>query len=208
MPEGPEIRIEADRIEGVLRGELVEQAWFARPELQRRAGDIVGRRVSAVETRGKALLTHFDNDVVLYTHNQLYGRWYVRPRGELPHTGRSLRVALHTARGSALLYSASAIELLDRAMLSAHPFLARLGPDALSAARRGSMSRRSAVGRSAASTSTSTSSPGSATTCVPRSCSSHVSRRGANRAISVAVSAVGWLAVRSRSRGAPTARAG
>jgi len=134
MPEGPEIRIEADRIEGVLRGELVEQAWFARPELQRRAGDIVGRRVSAVETRGKALLTHFDNDVVLYTHNQLYGRWYVRPRGELPHTGRSLRVALHTARGSALLYSASAIELLDRAMLSAHPFLARLGPDALSAA--------------------------------------------------------------------------
>ena len=134
MPEGPEIRIEADRIETVLLDAVVEQAWFARADLQRRSRELAGRRVRAVETRGKALLTHFDNDLVLYTHNQLYGRWFVRPRGELPRTGRSLRVALHTARGSALLYSASSIELLELGALGEHPFLTRLGPDALSPA--------------------------------------------------------------------------
>ncbi|MEQ8235049.1 MAG: endonuclease VIII [Gammaproteobacteria bacterium] len=134
MPEGPEIRLEADRIARVLEGASIEEAWFANATLQQRARALVGCRVSAVETRGKAMLTHFDNGQVLYTHNQLYGRWFVRRRGELPKTARSLRVALHTARGSALLYSASAIELLDDAALGSHRFLARLGPDALSPA--------------------------------------------------------------------------
>lgn len=131
MPEGPEIRIEADRIAAVLQDAVVEEAWFASAPLDRQAAALVGCRVTAVETRGKALLTQFDNGRVLYTHNQLYGRWFVRRRGELPRTARSLRVALHTARGSALLYSASAIELLDAAALASHRFLARLGPDAL-----------------------------------------------------------------------------
>ena len=77
------------------------------------------------------MLTRFDNGLTLYSHNQLYGRWYVRPRGQLPNTRRSLRVALHTADHSALLYSASDIAVLDEAGLAAHPFLARVGPDLL-----------------------------------------------------------------------------
>ncbi len=131
MPEGPEIRLEADRIAAVLEGEIIEAARLTQPHLRRRARQLVGARVAAVETRGKAMLTRFDNGLVLYTHNQLYGRWYVRKRGQLPETRRTLRVALHTARGSALLYSASQIELLCTADLASHPFLSRLGPDAL-----------------------------------------------------------------------------
>lgn len=131
MPEGPEIRLEADRIARVLENAVLEEAWFAQPALQKASRGLVGRRVTAIETRGKALLTHFDDGRVLFTHNQLYGRWFVRRRGELPATTRTLRVALHSAHGSALLYSASTIELLDAADLAAHRFLARLGPDAL-----------------------------------------------------------------------------
>jgi endonuclease-8 len=53
-------------------------------------------------------------------------------RDRLPKTNRSLRVALHTATHSALLYSASDIEVLTADELTTHKFLARIGPDILS----------------------------------------------------------------------------
>jgi endonuclease-8 len=85
----------------------------------------------AVETRGKAMLIRFANDRVIYSHNQLYGRWYVKPAGQLPRTNRSLRLAIHNRDHSALLYSASEIEVLRTGALDAHPFLRKLGPDVL-----------------------------------------------------------------------------
>ncbi|MBK81567.1 MAG: endonuclease VIII [Gammaproteobacteria bacterium] len=131
MPEGPEIRREADRIGEVLVGRRLVEVGFGLPRLRRYASVLTGCVVDAVDCRGKALLTRFDNGLTLYSHNQLYGRWYVRARDDLPRTNRSLRVALHTDTHSALLYSASDIEVLDDAGLAAHPFLARLGPDLL-----------------------------------------------------------------------------
>jgi endonuclease-8 len=131
VPEGPEIRIAADRIAEVLVGQRVEAVELGLPRLARFRRRLEGAQVTAVDTRGKAMLTRFDNGLTLYSHNQLYGRWYVRRRGELPRTGRSLRVALHTAGHSALLYSASDVAVLDEEALAAHPFLARLGPDIL-----------------------------------------------------------------------------
>jgi endonuclease-8 len=132
MPEGPEIRREADRLAAVLTGRRLDAVSFGLPSLERYAGTLTGCRVDAVDTRGKALLTRFDNGLTLYSHNQLYGRWYVRRRSDYPRTNRSLRVALHTAQHSALLYSASDIAVLDDAALAGHPFLARIGPDLLS----------------------------------------------------------------------------
>ncbi len=67
----------------------------------------------------------------MYSHNQLYGRWYITGPGQRPATSRSLRVALHTMRHSALLYSATDIEILRDDELSQHPFLVRIGPDIL-----------------------------------------------------------------------------
>jgi endonuclease-8 len=131
MPEGPEIRIAADRIAGVLEGERMEKVVLAPSALRRYCTRLEGTKVTRVDTHGKAMLTRFDNGLTLYSHNQLYGRWYVCARGELPGTGRSLRVALHTASNSALLYSATDIEVLDVKGLGAHPFLRRLGPDIL-----------------------------------------------------------------------------
>lgn len=131
MPEGPEIRRAADEIAGVLVGRRIVEADFDLPALKPFEKRVEGRTVTAVDTRGKAMLTRFDNGLVLYSHNQLYGRWYTTTRPLLPRTRRQRRVALHTATHSALLYSASDIEILDAEAEAEHPFLRRVGPDIL-----------------------------------------------------------------------------
>ncbi|MCB1739291.1 MAG: endonuclease VIII [Gammaproteobacteria bacterium] len=131
MPEGPEIRLAADRVAEVLVGERIQSLQLSVPALQRYESCLGGTMVRAVDAHGKAMLTRFDNDLTLYSHNQLYGRWYVGKPGVTPRTNRSLRVALHTARGSAWLYSASDIQVLDAEGLAVHPYLSRLGPDIL-----------------------------------------------------------------------------
>jgi len=131
VPEGPEIRRAADRVADVLLGQRIERVSFAFPELKRFEKHITGAVTMAVDTRGKAMLTRFDNDLTLYSHNQLYGRWFTVERDHLPDTRRSLRVALHTDSHSALLYSASEIAILTAEQLESHPFLSRLGPDVL-----------------------------------------------------------------------------
>lgn len=132
MPEGPEIRRAADQIAAVLVGRRVEELQFAFPRLRRFEEELRGESVLEVETRGKAMLTHFSNERVIYSHNQLYGVWKVARRGRLPATRRSLRLALHTDTHSALLYSASDISVWNREEIGMHPFLVRLGPDLLS----------------------------------------------------------------------------
>lgn len=131
MPEGPEIRIAADRLAKALVGRSVEDIFFAFDSLQPYAQQFQGESVTAVETWGKALVTKFSNGLSIYSHNQLYGRWYVRRRDSYPKTNRQLRLAIHNQRHSALLYSASDIEVLTEEELPDHPFLSRLGPDLL-----------------------------------------------------------------------------
>jgi endonuclease-8 len=131
MPEGPEIRRAADRLVSVLVDSVVETARFHVPHLASFGERLSGRTVTAVDTRGKAILTRFDDGATLYSHNQLYGRWYTTKRPQMPETKRRLRVELHTATHSALLYSASDIEVLDERQLAEHPFLSRIGPDVM-----------------------------------------------------------------------------
>lgn len=131
MPEGPEIRRAADAVARVLAGREIVEVRFGLPRLRRYRRVLEGAVVTAVDTRGKAMLTRFDNGLTLYSHNQLYGRWHTGERGDMPETERSLRVALHTATHSALLYSASDIEVLTAEQVASHPFLVKLGPDIL-----------------------------------------------------------------------------
>lgn len=131
MPEGPEIRRAADSLEAAVKGQPLTEAWFAFPQLQRYSASLLGERIDAIETRGKALLTHFSNGLTLYSHNQLYGVWRVVDAGETPQSSRVLRVKLQTAEKAILLYSASDIEMLTVDELAQHPFLLRVGPDVL-----------------------------------------------------------------------------
>lgn len=131
MPEGPEIRRAADRIAAVLVGRPLERVKFAFPQLGHYEAELSAARVHSVDTRGKAMLIRFDCGKVIYSHNQLYGRWYVCKRERPPRTRRQLRLALETAADAALLYSASEITVLDDHALHEHPFLAKAGPDLL-----------------------------------------------------------------------------
>lgn len=131
MPEGPEIRRAADSLEAAIKGRPLTGAWFAFDALKPFEAQLVGQTVTAIETRGKALLTHFSGGLTLYSHNQLYGVWRVVDSGETPETTRTLRVRLETAEKAILLYSASEIAMLNADELAAHPFLNRVGPDVL-----------------------------------------------------------------------------
>ncbi|MCA9780044.1 MAG: endonuclease VIII, partial [Candidatus Eremiobacteraeota bacterium] len=68
---------------------------------------------------------------VLYTHNQLYGRWLTRRKPEQPKSNRTLRLAFYTEKGAAFLYSATDLEVLMPAELATHPYVGSLGPDIL-----------------------------------------------------------------------------
>lgn len=131
MPEGPEIRRAADKLEAAVLNKALTEVWFAFPELKPFEQTLVGQNIERIETRGKALLLHFSNALTMYSHNQLYGVWRVINTGEMPETTRVLRVKLQTADKAILLYSASDIEMLDADGLANHPFLLRVGPDVL-----------------------------------------------------------------------------
>ncbi|SQI41610.1 DNA glycosylase/AP lyase Nei [Leminorella richardii] len=131
MPEGPEIRRAADKLIDAVEGKILTNVWFAFSSLKPYESQLVGQKIAEIETRGKALLTHFSNGLTMYSHNQLYGIWDVVVSGERPETKRELRVALETAEQGILLYSASDIEVGSRDAILQHPFLLRIGPDVL-----------------------------------------------------------------------------
>ncbi len=131
MPEGPEIRRDADKIEAVLKNKTAERVEFGLQPLKRFTKLLEGTTVLSLETRGKALLTHFDSGFSIYSHNQLYGVWHVVKRDKLPKTNRQLRLAIHTNQHSALLYSASDISVWKTQNIEEHHFLKRIGPDIL-----------------------------------------------------------------------------
>ena len=131
MPEGPEIKRSADRIGKAIIGKPIERVFFAFEHLKKYQEAMKNQVITVVKPRGKALLMFFENDLIIYSHNQLYGRWYIKLAGNYPKTNRSLRLAIHTPKKSALLYSASDIEVLKPRELQSHPFLRKLGPDVL-----------------------------------------------------------------------------
>lgn len=131
MPEGPEIRRAADTLVNAIEGDTLTHVWFAFPALKPYEHRLVGQKIDEIETRGKALLTHFSNGLSMYSHNQLYGVWKVVKSGERPETKRELRVALESRKQGILLYSASDIEVAPRDVILQHPFLQRIGPDVL-----------------------------------------------------------------------------
>ena len=136
MPEGPEIRHIADALEKQVAGRVIDRIFFGLDSLKAWEDRLTGSRIKSIETCGKAMLTHLDmgrdEDLSIYSHNQLYGRWHFCNTDEYPDSKRQLRMAIDCQGKSALLYSASDIAVLDQHELQEHPFLSKLGPDVLS----------------------------------------------------------------------------
>ena len=133
MPEGPEIRQSRDALAKVLKGKKLSKIIIGLESLKASQPMIAGQTVLDVDCKGKAMLIHLGNGKTIYSHNQLYGKWVIIDGEELPESNRSLRLGLFTDKQSALLYSASDIELWDSVSLSEHPFLSKIGPDILAA---------------------------------------------------------------------------
>lgn len=122
----------ARKVAGVLGEHALGEVWFAFDRLKPWSERLVGQSLQSVDTLGKALLLRFADGTTIYTHNQLYGRWLFAEAGRRPDTNRQLRLALSTEERSALLYSASEIEVIEAGGLGEHPFIARAGLDILS----------------------------------------------------------------------------
>lgn len=132
MPEGPEIRREADKVEKALQKGPIIEIYTAFERLKAYENLLSGSEVNEVATKGKAMLIHLSSGYTIYSHNQLYGRWYVKSSYTYPKTNRKLRLALHNEKQSALLYSASDVEIMPTEEIEDHPFVSRVGPDPLS----------------------------------------------------------------------------
>ena len=131
MPEGPEIQLAADAVAAAIAGRPTTTVSFTFDSLKKYEEQLTGVVVTAVQARGKAMLTRFANGYNIYSHNQLYGKWVVCDAYDFPETNRQLRLAIHNEQKSALLYSASEIAVLQDGELDSHPFLSKLGPDLL-----------------------------------------------------------------------------
>jgi endonuclease-8 len=131
VPEGPEVRREADGVRAAIQGRKAKSVFLGLERLKKYETELTGRRVTSVCARGKAMLIGFGNGLTLYSHNQLYGKWVVCGNGQVPDSPRQLRVAIDAHGRRALLYSASDIAVLRSEEVDAHPYLSALGPDIL-----------------------------------------------------------------------------
>jgi endonuclease VIII len=127
MPEGDTIH----RTAATLRRAVVGRA-LVRVELPRVAPPLprVGARIDRVEARGKHLLVHVSDGLVVHTHQRMSGAWHVYAPGQpwRKHR-RAARVVLGTDTAVAVCFASPVVEVLDAPAIARHPALRALGPD-------------------------------------------------------------------------------
>jgi len=133
MPEGPTIKVTADVLRAVLRGEIITtfSSRFKKAVTEDWHPKIAGQRVVQVRAHGKNLFIEFSSDYILYTHMLMWGSWHVY-RVDEPWTkeANKARVVLTTEHHVAVLFSAPVCELVHRDDLARHK-TAQTGPDLL-----------------------------------------------------------------------------
>lgn len=131
MPEGPTIRVTADKLRRALADRTVEQ-FMCRYKKGLSEGwqeKILGQRVVDVRSHGKNLFIEFENGWVMYTHMLMWGSWHVyAPNEPWLKEERKARVVLHNSDAVAVLFSAPVCELVRREDLATHK-TSELGPD-------------------------------------------------------------------------------
>lgn len=124
MPEGDTIYRTAANLRRALEGAVVTGGRPAR---------LRDQTVAAVEARGKHLLVWFaPSGLALHTHMMMSGSWHLyRPGSRWRRSPGAAKVVLETSDWVAVCFAAPVVELLTESEVAAHPWLARLGPDAL-----------------------------------------------------------------------------
>lgn len=134
MPEGDTIHRAAGRLAAALVDrEIVSiEAPQPRHRHERWPERLRGRRVAAVDARGKHLLLRFEGDLTLHSHLRMGGRWSVCRRGERwPRSPRRAWLVIRTREHEAIQFDGPVLELMTGARSRSDPRLAGLGPDVL-----------------------------------------------------------------------------
>ena len=127
MPEGDTVYQTAKRLDKALTGQVLTSSDFRIPSLA--TSDLTGVTVTGTISRGKHLLTRFDNGLTLRTHLKMEGTWQVHPLGSRwRRPGHTARVILRTTTTEAVGFSV----LLDLVRTtSEEDLVGHLGPDLL-----------------------------------------------------------------------------
>ncbi|MDB5099522.1 MAG: glycosylase/AP lyase, DNA-binding protein [Cyanobacteria bacterium RYN_339] len=131
MSEGPEVRRKAEKLRELLVGEPLTEVAFVFDRLKAFEPELTGRRVTAVDTFGKAYVVRLEGGLNLYVHPKMFGHWILRVRPGMPKTDRALRIALKNRKGAAYLYSTNDMAVLTDEEVARHKYLTQLGPDIL-----------------------------------------------------------------------------
>ena len=101
VPEGDTVYQAAKRLDKGLTGQVLTKSDFRIPSLA--TSDISGATVTGTISRGKHLLTRFDNGLTLRTHLKMEGTWHVHPlRTRWRRPAHTARVILRTATTEAV----------------------------------------------------------------------------------------------------------
>jgi endonuclease-8 len=127
MPEGDTVYQAAKRLDRGLTGQTLTSSDFRIPSLA--TSDISGATVTGTVSRGKHLLTRFDNGLTLRTHLKMDGTWQVGAKGSRwRRPGHTARVILRTPTTEAVGFQV----LLDLVRTTSEDDLVgHLGPDLL-----------------------------------------------------------------------------
>jgi endonuclease-8 len=133
MAEGDSILRIARRLDETLAGdEISVRTPGPRRPTGLAASQLDGRVLERVESRGKHLLLHFADDLVLHSHLGMRGSWQLYREGDRWRRPRSQAwIALTSNGAEAVNFGGSTMRIVTEAQLRRDPKLARLGPDVL-----------------------------------------------------------------------------
>jgi endonuclease-8 len=131
VPEGDTVWLAARTMHGALAGHVLVHSDLRVPQLA--TVDRRGRTVREVVSRGKHLLTRFDDDRTLHSHFQMDGSWHLYRPGSAWTGGPDwqVRAVLGTDEWIAVGYRLPVLELLATSEEAAA--VGHLGPDILGA---------------------------------------------------------------------------
>jgi endonuclease VIII len=136
MSEGDTIHHAANRIDMALAGHVPDEILTPHPRhgADRWPERLAGRKVRAVQARGKHLLIRFESDLTLHSHLRMTGAWCVYEPGQ-PWRRASHRAWLVLRSGNAevVQFDGPVLELISDVRLRSDRRLADLGPDVFGA---------------------------------------------------------------------------
>jgi formamidopyrimidine-DNA glycosylase len=140
MPELPEVETVRRGLYAVLAGRRIAEARALRPDLrfplpERLGARLVGRRVEALERRGKYLLLRLDDGEGVIIHLGMSGRLRVLGRGERPPLDRHDHVVIATEDGTEIRFNDARrfgfLAMTPWHAIHRHRHLNSLGPEPL-----------------------------------------------------------------------------